>query len=175
LTILYTIGYGGRALDDFLEIIKTYSIKAVIDVRRWNSSRKLPEYSGKNLEYALRQLDIEYHWFPLLGGYRKFGVDVEDIGVARCFESEGFRAYATYVTLKEDVKSNLVSVESIARSKTATLLCSERMPWRCHRKILADYFLARGFTVLHILESKKVVEHQLSKCAEIVENRLVYK
>jgi uncharacterized protein (DUF488 family) len=97
------------------------------------------------------------------------------IGVARCFESEGFRAYATYLTLREDVISNLESVESIARSKTATLLCSERMPWRCHRKILADYFLARGFCVLHILEREKVVEHQLSKCAEIVENRLVYK
>lgn len=162
-------------MDEFIGLLKRYGVAAVVDVRRWNSSRKFPEFSGKGLEKALGRVGIEYYWFPRLGGYRRFGLDVEDRGIASCFESEGFRAYATYITTREDVVQDIEAVEAIAENKTAALICSERLPWRCHRKILSDYFVARGFKVLHIIGEEEVVEHSLSKCAEVVDSKLRYR
>ena len=171
---VYTIGYGGRDLRELLDILKHFDIKAVVDIRRWSASRRLPEFSGENLARTLRAEGYEYYWLPELGGYRKFGVDVEDYGVARCFEAEGFRAYATYITMNPAVKPHLERLVEIVSSRTSTLLCRERVPWLCHRKILSDYLVARGFTVLHVIEKYRVVEHKLSKCAVVESGELRY-
>ena len=172
--VVYTIGYGGRDLRELLELLEYYGIKAVIDIRRWTISRRLPEFSNINLAKTLQERGYEYYWLPELGGYRKFNVDVEDYGIARCFKSEGFRAYATYITMKTSVKPHLEKLVEIASSKTTTLLCRERVPWLCHRKILSDYLVARGFRVLHLIEKNRVVEHKLSRCAKIVNSELEY-
>jgi uncharacterized protein (DUF488 family) len=72
------------------------------------------------------------------------------------------------------VKKHLERLVKVASLKTSTLLCRERVPWLCHRKILADYLLVKGFTVLHIIEENKVVKHKLSKCAVNVNGELRY-
>jgi uncharacterized protein (DUF488 family) len=33
-------------------------------------------------------------------------------------------------------------------------MCAEAVWWRCHRRIIADYLLAAGFAVEHILDGK---------------------
>jgi len=172
--VVYTIGYGGRDLRELLDILKCFNIEAVVDIRRWSTSRRLPEFSGENLSRILRAEGYEYYWLPELGGYRRFGVDVEDYGVARCFEAEGFRAYATYITMNPAVKPHLERLVKIVSSRTSTLLCRERVPWLCHRKILSDYLVAKGFTVLHIIEKDRVVEHKLNKCALVESGELRY-
>jgi hypothetical protein len=136
--IVYTIGYGGWRLVDFVGVLKGLGVEVVVDVRRWTRSRRLPEYSSESLARALREAGLDYVWIPELGGYRRFGVDVEDYGVARCFESEGFRAYATYITRRGDVKPHLERLVEIASSRVAAVMCRERVPWLCHRKILSD-------------------------------------
>jgi uncharacterized protein (DUF488 family) len=173
--VIYTIGYGGRSLSELLSVLSRFSIKAVIDIRRWTTSRRLPEYSNVSLSSTLREHGYDYYWLPELGGYRRFGVDVEDYGIAKCFKAEGFRAYATYITMNPAVKKHLKRLVKVASLKTSTLLCRERVPWLCHRKILADYLLVKGFTVLHIIEENKVVKHKLSKCAVNVNGELIYK
>jgi uncharacterized protein (DUF488 family) len=172
--IIYTIGYGVRSISELLSALSRYGVKAVIDVRRWTTSRRLPEYSGVSLSSTLRERGYEYYWIPELGGYRRFGVDVGDYGVAKCFEAEGFRAYATYITMNPAVRKHLERLVELASSKTSTLLCRERLPWLCHRKILADYLLVKGFTVLHVIDENRVVEHKLSKCAVNVNGELRY-
>jgi uncharacterized protein (DUF488 family) len=172
--VIYTIGYGGRALEEFLELLKHFKITTIIDVRRWNTSQRQPEFSGRNLTEVLSRLRIEYHWVPELGGYRRFAVDVEDYGIARCFKAEGFRAYATYITMNSTVKPYLEKLVEIASATTTALLCCERTPWRCHRKILSDYLYARGFAVLHILGKEVVVRHRLSKCGAVIDGELKY-
>lgn len=110
----------------------------------------------------------------VLGGFRRFGVDVEDLGIAHCFESKGFRAYATYIVAREEVKRVLDDLAREALAKTIALMCAERYPWNCHRKILSDYFLARGFQVFHIIDEKTLLEHRLSKCAKVKNGELWY-
>lgn len=172
--LVYTLGYGGRSLEELISILEHLGVEIVLDVRRWNISRRLPEFSGRSLAEVLSRSGIEYVWMPELGGYRRFGADVEDIGIARCFESEGFRAYATYITTTQAAKPHLEKLVRIASSSTSTLLCREKLPWRCHRKILSDYLYVKGFRVLHVIDLDNIVEHRLSRCAVIDDGELRY-
>jgi len=172
--IVYTVGYGGRSLGEFIDLIKGYGIKLVVDIRRWNKSVRVPEFSGNNLRLALGKLGLRYEWMPALGGYRRFGVDVEDRGIATCFKSSGFRAYATYITTRDEVKSVLEELVALLLGSPSAIMCKERVPWLCHRKILSDYLLARGFRVFHVIDREKVLEHKLSECAVIEGGELKY-
>jgi len=171
---VYTIGYDRRRFEEFIEILLSYGIKRVIDVRRWVKSVRLPEYSGENLRSNLARYGLDYYWLPELGGYRKFGVDVIDYGVATCFESPGFRAYATYITMKIEVKPHLQRLIQLASERTSVILCREKYPWLCHRKILADYLTVKGFTVIHIIDIDNTYIHKLHECAKVVNNELIY-
>ncbi|MEM4932145.1 MAG: DUF488 family protein [Desulfurococcaceae archaeon] len=171
--IAYTIGYGGRTVDEFIGILLYFNINKVIDVRRWNKSKRLQDFSGNTLREHLSKYGIDYIWIPELGGYRKFGVDVEDRGIASCFESEGFRAYATYLTTRSDVKEILRIMVKHLMQSTGVIMCKERYPWMCHRKILSDYLVAVGFKVIHIISEDKFFEHRLHNCA-IVKNGVLY-
>lgn len=161
-------------MSEFLELIKTLHIEIIVDVRRWNKSLRNPEFSGSNLEKILSSVGIMYQWIPALGGYRKFGVDVDDFNIASCFESPGFRAYATYMTLSPLVKPYLGELLNYALRFRVALLCAEKYPWFCHRRILSDYLLAKGFRVIHVISEKESYEHEYSKCAIIENNELVY-
>ena len=172
--LVYTVGYGGRGLEELLELLERVGVVRVVDVRRWVKSSRRPEFAGDNLARVLAERGLGYAWLPELGGYRRFGVDVEDLGIARCFESEGFRAYATYITTRPEVKPHLARLEQLVSEALSALLCKERVPWACHRKILSDYLVARGFRVLHILDADRVVEHKLSSCAAVERGELKY-
>jgi uncharacterized protein (DUF488 family) len=76
--------------------------------------------------------------------------------------------------MRGDVKPHLDKLVEIALSSTTALMCREKIPWLCHRKILSDYLLAKGFTVVHIISREATVAHRLSKCATIVNGELKY-
>jgi uncharacterized protein (DUF488 family) len=170
---VYTLGYGGLGTADFVELLRSLGIEVVVDVRRWCTSRRVPEFSGEALSSLLSSLGIRYTWIPELGGYRRFGVDVEDLGIGRCFRSEGFRAYATYILHSPVAREALARLEELCRSYRALLLCREGVPARCHRKILSDWLLFRGFRVLHVVPPK-VIEHRFTRCARVVSGELTY-
>lgn len=171
---VYTIGYGGRTLDEFIIMLKSLGVEVLVDVRRWSKSVKRPEFSGVNLVRALRNMGMDYLWMPELGGYRKFGVDVKDVGIGSCFRSSGFRAYATYITTKDELKPLLSTLVELAHSRKVAIMCCERYPWHCHRKILSDYLVAKGLKVIHVLDLDSVVEHTPSRCATVVNGDLMY-
>ncbi len=174
MDVVYTIGHSSRGIEEFLETLASLGIRLVVDVRRWPSSRKYPHFNRGNLESALSQHGIKYLWIPELGGYRRFGVDVEDLGIATCFESEGFRAYVTYILTSPTAEEALLRLEELARSYRTAIMCSERVPWRCHRKIIADWLLSRGFRVVHIIDPGRLVEHKPTRCAVVEGGRLTY-
>jgi len=170
---VYTLGYGGLGVEEFAKLLLELGVEVVADVRRWCTSRRVPEFSGEALRHLLNSLGILYLWIPELGGYRRFRVDVVDAGIGRCFRSEGFRAYATYVLHSPVAREALARLEEVCRSYRTLLLCRERIPARCHRKILSDWLLFRGFQVLHVVPPK-VFEHRFTKCARVVSGELTY-
>ncbi len=174
MKIIYTLGHSDRSIDEFINILIKLKIKVLIDVRRWPSSRRHPHFNLLNLSRTLGNYGIDYMWIEKLGGYRKFNIDVPDYGIAKCFESEGFRAYATYITRNLEVKKWLSILLDIASQCLCIIMCSEKLPWFCHRKILSDYLVIKGFRVLHYIDEDSIIEHKLSRCARIVNNELDY-
>ena len=174
--VVYTLGHSSRSIGEFLGLLKAHGVDVVVDVRRWPSSRRFPWFNKSELERVLDEHGIGYIWLGgPLGGYRRFGVDVEDTGGASCFESEGFRAYALYVTTSSKAWSAIKELERLAREKTVAIICRERLPWRCHRKIISDILVLHCFQVVHIISSDRRVLHKPSKCAKILgDGRIVY-
>jgi uncharacterized protein (DUF488 family) len=173
--IVYTLGHSTRSLEEVLAIIKRRNVQLVVDVRRWPTSRRSPWFNRETLKASLEGLGVEYRWMgDVLGGYRRFGVDVEDTGGASCFESEGFRAYAIYLTTNPDAVKAMRILEELASQRLVLILCSERLPWRCHRKIIADWLVLKGFRVIHVIEDDREIPHRPSRCARIEGDRVYY-
>ena len=172
--IIYTIGHLNRKLEDFMRLLKKFKIELLYDVRSFPTSKVAPHFSKDLLSKTLAEAGIKYLWDRRLGGYRKFGKDVKDIGIATCFKSEGFRAYATYLVLCEEALKAVEKLSLLAGKLRTAIMCSERLPWRCHRKILSDTMIARGFKVIHIINESWQVQHKLSRCAQIINGVLVY-
>ena len=59
------------------------------------------------------------------------------------------------------------------RSRTA-IMCAEAVPWRCHRSLIADSLLTRGWEVVHIMGAGQTQRHRLTAFAVIQNDRLVY-
>jgi uncharacterized protein (DUF488 family) len=175
--IVYTLGHSTRSLQEFFDILSYYGVELVIDVRRWPTSRRFPWFRKEVLEKELREKGYIYLWMgDVLGGYRRIGIDVpEGVEGASCFTSEGFRAYALYVTLVEDAWRAVLRLEELARQYRTVIICKERLPWRCHRKILADILELHGFKVKHVIEKGRVIPHRLSRCVKLrSDGRAIY-
>jgi len=171
---VFTIGHSNRSLEQFLSLLNEKGIRVLYDVRSFPTSRFVPHFSKDPLSKAVEAVGITYIWDRRLGGYRRFGRDVEDLGIARCFRSQGFRAYATYLTTNSLAKEAASRLASICAKKVTAIMCKERIPWRCHRKIIADYLIAKGFRVVHVIDHGVEVVHRLSKCARVVNGELRY-
>jgi len=65
-------------------------------------------------------------------------------------------------------------LEALARQTSTAMLCAERLYWRCHRRILADVLLVRGWQVIHLLEPGKAQAHTLTPWARITDGVVTY-
>jgi len=132
---LYTLGTSNRESKDFLEILKTYCIEAVIDVRRFPTSR-WEHFKKENLQKILEKEGINYFYLGReLGGYRK----------------EGYEKHIETPLFKEGIQR----LEKIATRLTSVFICAEKLPWKCHRRFIADVLQKRGWKVIHIIDRQR--------------------
>ena len=133
--LVWTLGTSNRSLEDFIEKIKSYRIGVVVDVRRFPRSR-FSYFCREELEGVLEGVGVRYLYLgDRLGGYREGGY-------IKHMESEDFR-------------EGLSILEDVSRRERALILCSERFPWRCHRRFIASELEGRGFRVIHIIDKGK--------------------
>jgi uncharacterized protein (DUF488 family) len=165
---LWTIGHSNREQPDFLQLLAGQSVTALADVRRFPGSRRYPHFNQAALSIALAEAGIEYHHFPDLGGRRSARKPDSENNAWRV---EAFNAYADYMTSSEFAEA-FDSLASIAVDKRTAIMCAEALPWRCHRRLIADVFLARGWTVLDIISPTQTKPHALPEFAR-VENGMV--
>jgi uncharacterized protein (DUF488 family) len=71
VAILYTIGHSTRALDELVSALQAHGIEALVDIRAFPMSRRLPHFNRESLERSLPERGIRYIWIKALGGYRK--------------------------------------------------------------------------------------------------------
>lgn len=166
---IWTVGHSNRTLEEFLALLQAHGIRHVLDVRRWPSSHRWPHFGGEALARALVAAGRRYTHLPALGGYRRPRPDSPHLG----WTTPGFRGYADHMESPEFAAA-LEEVVRAAAQGRAALLCAEAIPWRCHRRLIADALVARGLRVLHIVGPGRVEEHRLPPFARVEGGRVRY-
>jgi len=166
---VWTIGHSTRAIDEFLAILSAYEIELIADVRRFPGSRRLPQYSSKDLERSLAEQGIAYVWLPNLGGRRRPDADSINTG----WRHPAFRGYADYMAT-EEFASGLFELTMVATGLRTAVMCAEVLWWRCHRRIISDVLASLGMPVMHIRDESNSELHQLVPPARVEGGLLRY-
>ena len=168
---LYTIGHSNLPIESFVSLLKEFGIDLVADIRRYPSSRKFPHFNRPALFESLASEGIDYLWLEALGGRRHGGKNEKSPNVG--LTSPGFRHYADYMATNE-FRSAVQKLLSAAAKLRTTIMCAERLYWKCHRRILSDYLVSKGVEVVHIIGPGEALNHTLSPYAVVVENGVLY-
>ena len=135
---IYSIGSSSRQIEEFIDLLHHFQIKTLVDVRSFPKSR-FNHFIKEHLDRELNKAGIEYLYLgKKLGGYRKGG-------------------YENY-TLTTDYEKGVTDLETIGKKNTTAFMCAERLPWKCHRKLIAISLQEKGWKVIHIIDEKKVWE-----------------
>lgn len=167
--VIYTVGHSTLPISVFIELLKVHGVQMVADVRSVPGSRRNPQFNREALAASLGEDGIEYVHMSGLGGFRKPVPGSVNTG----WRNSAFRGYADYMSTPRFDES-LESLASAARSRTVAVMCSEAVPWRCHRSLIADALLVRGFRVLEIIGRREVRPHRLTSFARVEETRITY-
>lgn len=170
MTTIHTIGHSTLPPEEFLALLRRHRIEAVADVRRYPSSRRLPHFNAGTLAESLRAAGIEYVQLgDALGGRRKARPDSPNGG----WRVAGFRAYADHMTCDE-ARSALAALEDLGRERRTAFMCAEGPWWRCHRQLIADALVARGWEVSHVMPDGRLERHRLTPFAVVDGDRVTY-
>ncbi|HKA36626.1 MAG TPA: DUF488 domain-containing protein [Thermoanaerobaculia bacterium] len=167
--LIWTIGHSNHSLEAFLAILNAHAIERVIDVRRFPASRRWPHFNAASFSTTLPAAGIDYTGMPELGGRRKARPDSPHAA----WRVEAFRGYADFMDTKE-FEEAFGRAAGLAREKRSAVMCAESLPWRCHRSLLADAFLARGWSVFEILSEKEDRPRRLPAFARFEGTRVIY-
>jgi uncharacterized protein (DUF488 family) len=167
---IFTIGHSTHPIEEFLALLSQHEILALADVRSYPSSKRWPHFNQEELQRALERGGLEYRWLKSLGGRRK-SKDPESAHSA--WQIPAFRSYADYAE-SEDFRAGLDELVALAEQKHLAYMCSEGLWWRCHRRIISDHLVVRGWTVMHIMPTGKLTEHSLPDFARVEKGRLIY-
>lgn len=147
--VIYTVGHSNHSIDFFLDLLQSFAINCVVDVRSVPASAYNPQFNKEVLSVFLREQEIGY---VHLG--REFGARYKDPGL---LDREGivdFEKVQQTAAFRSGVEKLRQGVEE---GYTMALLCSEAEPFDCHRFAMVSAVLVKeGFEVLHILKDKTV-------------------
>ncbi|MBN3775603.1 DUF488 family protein [Burkholderia sp. Se-20378] len=161
----YTIGHSNRTLDEFVGMLDAVDIALLADIRKMTRSRTNPQFNEATLPDALAAADIAYEHIAELGGLRGRSRSVPD-DVNDFWTNQSFHRYADYA-LSPEFRDGLDRLIAQGHEQRCAIMCSEAVWWRCHRRIVSDYLIARGETVLHIMGRHRVEPAHLTAGAVI--------
>jgi uncharacterized protein (DUF488 family) len=143
---VFTIGYEERTIEEFVGRLKSHNITVLIDVREIPASRK-PGFSKTKLTEILRNNDINYVHVKDLGSPKHLR---EKLHRNNDYDSF-FEEYRMYIDSKSAILKELY--EDVVSRETSCIMCMERLPEYCHRKIVAERIKAidgNGLVIRHI-------------------------
>jgi uncharacterized protein (DUF488 family) len=133
-----------------------------VDVRTVPHSRRNPQFDRDALAAALEGHGIAYVHERELGGFRRPRQD----SINRGWEQLAFRGYADYMQTPE-FGAALERLIGLAVDLPTSIMCAEAQWWRCHRRLISDALVVRGWKVLHLGLRAEPVEHELTPFAVV--------
>jgi uncharacterized protein (DUF488 family) len=152
-----------------VELLHTAGIGAIADVRRHPGSRRQPWFARDALAASLPAHEIAYSHHLELGGRRARAPDSPNGG----WENASFQGYADWMATPE-FAAGVARLEEAAKAAPTATMCAEAQWWRCHRRLLADALLVRGWRVRHVMPDGRVTDHELTSFAVVREGRITY-
>lgn len=172
---LLTFGHGTATQPQIIELLTGAKVEELVDIRTAPGSRHNPHVGRAELTRWLPEAGIGYRWEPRLGGFRRLAADVEqsrrlaadgqhsrqtaDDSPDTVWRNASFRAFAGYTRDPEFSIAVDDLLDGAARRRT-TVMCSETVWWRCHRRIVADFVVvARNVRVEHLMHDGRLTPH----------------
>ncbi|MGH6770583.1 MAG: DUF488 family protein [Xanthobacteraceae bacterium] len=159
----FTVGHSNRPVGALVDLLNTAGVRLVVDVRTIPRSRTNPQFNNDALPKALSESDIGYEHIATLGGLR--GRERTTASAVNAFwENQSFHNYADYA-MSEDFRFGLSRLRELGHTRRCAIMCAEAVWWRCHRRIIADYLIAEGETVMHILGPDRTEQARMTPAA----------
>jgi uncharacterized protein (DUF488 family) len=160
---LYTIGHSNHTLDEFISLLQAHDITNLVDIRTVPKSRYVPWFNKDDLSRSLSKININYTHTAQLGGLRHAHKDSINIG----WHNPSFRGYADYMQTSEFYAALKQLNKLLKEQDRVAIMCSEAVPWHCHRSLVADAELIRGIKVFHIMNKTQAKPHTLTPFAVV--------
>jgi uncharacterized protein (DUF488 family) len=170
--VVYTVGHSNRSFADFLELLESAQIEALVDVRSIPKSRRNPDYNLDRLPQLLADHGVGHEHVAALGGRRGKSRSVTPDANA-FWENQSFHNYADHA-LSDAFEAGLLHLIELAGRRRTAIMCSEAVWWRCHRRIIADHLLARGHEVVHLMSPNQHRPAVLTRGALVKDERVTY-
>lgn len=168
---IYSLGHSNLTLKKFIDLLRQVDIDIVVDIRRYPDAEVYSDFKKENLEGTLERSGMEYIWKgDILGGYR--GETLRDESPNKAWEATGFRTYADHA-LSDEFQRELDELIKLSESKIVGIMCAESIYWKCYRRILCDWLVARDKTVIH-LRRGETKEHEMSSRADVTDGKVTY-
>jgi uncharacterized protein (DUF488 family) len=156
--MLLTYGHGTESAERTVAILRGAGVASLVDIRTAPGSRRNPQFGRAAMEEWLTEAGIAYRWEKRLGGFRRPGPDNPDVA----WREDMFRGYAEHMRTI-DFLNAIDAVLTEAESRQVTVMCSESLWWRCHRRLLADFAtVACEVEVRHLMHDGRVEHHRPS-------------
>ena len=167
--LLYTVGHSNRSAADFVDLLSARNIQTLVDVRAQPHSSRYPHFSAQALRDLLEAAGMTYHWVGRqLGGRRAARPDSPHRAL-----DPTIRGYADYMD-GEAFRTAAAQLVNLAGRAATVILCAERLPEQCHRRLIADYLSLQGVRVIHLIDPQAQREHLLSPEARRESAQLIY-
>ena len=166
---IFTVGHSTHELEKFLRLLSEHGVQRLADVRKMPASRRMPHFSADALSRSLPEVGIAYAHVGELGGFRRPLPGSQNAG----WRVPMFQGYADYLQTPEFADA-LECVAARARESPTAIMCAEAQWQRCHRRLVSDALLVRGFGVRHIRSDGRLEEHRLTPFAVVDGERIAY-
>ena len=150
---VYTIGYGGRPVDEIVQQLREHEIEYLIDVRSAPYSRFQPEFSRVTLARLIREAGLKYGFMgDQLGGRPK---DPD------CYDNSRRLIYKRVRAMPFFEAGIARITEACDLGYSLCLICAEANPERCHRAAMIGVALQEaGVEVVHLLKDGSTKSQQ---------------
>ena len=162
MSTFFTVGHSTHTIDEFVVMLRAVDVELVADVRTIPRSRTNPQYNRDVLPRTLMSFNLDYIHIPELGGLRSRSSMAP--ATNGFWQNESFHNYADYA-MSDEFRSGLCKLRQAGHCRRCAVMCAEAVWWRCHRRVIADYLLAAGESVFHIVGQNRIEPARLTDAA----------